>query len=403
MGKASKSSSSPKQAATTQASAAEPAQQQVDAQASNTEARFLAALQTMMGGVELTDEGVREAIGKLTPEQKRQLMQDAGGQDLKREMLTKEENKDDRALYFQEVNRSAEQAGLPIDKDNDFLVKKVAAFMQESSDEIPQLLLEEALASTPYMVKAALAEAKAGEGGAVPADLEEIEAALSLLRVVGWREGDATGRSPVLRRNLLLLHAHLHRERLNALTLAESTKAASFEVVEKSRRLLDVLLAYALQLQWAKPALAITALQGLLVNGLWDHADDECKLLQKHKLAAVGLKAPKLTLRCSANDVLPGENVVVKVSITRGHACSKDELEAYKKLSAARSRVRRWRRLRVGRQRAQRHAHHPCPGWHGRGRRPVGQRLRPEEEEEILDPRQGREKLRPGRSACPVN
>ena len=141
--------------------------------------------------------------------------------------------------------------------------------MQESSDEIPQLLLEEALASTPYMVKAALAEAKAGEGGAVPADLAEIEAALSLLRVAGWREGDASGRSPVLRRNLLLLHAHLHRERLNALTLAESTQAASFEVVEKSRRLLDVLLAYALQLQWAKPALAITALQGLLVNGLW--------------------------------------------------------------------------------------------------------------------------------------
>lgn len=127
MGKASKSSNSTKQAATPQTSAAEPVQQQVDAQASNSEARFLAALQTMMGGVELTDEGVREAIGKLTPEQKRQLMQDAGGQDLKREMLTKEENKDDRALYFQEVNRSAEQAGLPIDKDNDFLVKKVCA------------------------------------------------------------------------------------------------------------------------------------------------------------------------------------------------------------------------------------------------------------------------------------
>ena len=92
---------------------------------SDKEARFLAALQSMMGGAELTDEAVRDAIAKMTPEQKQQLMKEAGGEDLKRDMLTKDENKQDRNLYFQEVNKSADMAGLPIDKDNDHLAKKV--------------------------------------------------------------------------------------------------------------------------------------------------------------------------------------------------------------------------------------------------------------------------------------
>ena len=141
-------------------------------------------------------------------------------------------------------------------------------------------------------MKAALAEARAADGAsrALPTDLEEVETALSLLKVAGWREGEASGRSPVLRRNLLLLHLHLHRDRLKAISLHEGTIAAVNEVVSKSRRLLDVLLAYTLQLQWAKPALAVTSLQALLTNGLWDHADDECKVLMKAKLAAVGLK-----------------------------------------------------------------------------------------------------------------
>jgi len=337
MGKSSKKMSA-QRTGSTGASLAAPAQQAEDAQASSAhEARFLAALQSMMGDIELTDDSVREAIGKLTPEQKRQLMQEAGGQELKRDMLTKEENKEDRSRYFSEVNRSAEQAGLPIDKDNEFIAKKLSAFMQGSAEEIPQLLLEEALASTPYLVKAALAEAQAAEGTAqvLPADLEEIETALSLLKVAGWREGESAGRSPVVRRNLLLLHVHLHRDRLNAITLNEGTVAAVDEVISKSRRLLDVLLAYTLQLQWAKPALAVTALQALLVNGLWNHVDDECKVLMKAKLAAVGLKAPKMNLRCSASDVLPGDNVVVKVDLTRVHASSPEEMEAYRKLSAA--------------------------------------------------------------------
>lgn len=98
---------------------------QAGAGGTSTEARFLAALQAMMGDVELTDESVRQAIAKMTPEQKQQLMQDAGGQQLKRELLTNEETKQDRSLYFKEVYRSAEAAGLPVDKDNSHLTKKV--------------------------------------------------------------------------------------------------------------------------------------------------------------------------------------------------------------------------------------------------------------------------------------
>ena len=114
-----------------------PTEQPVAAQGSSgattAEARFLAALQEMMGGAEMTDDAVREAIGKLTPEQKQQLMQEAGGQELKREMLTNEDSKADRSLYFKEVNRSAEAAGLPVDQDNNHLAKKVVQQITERS------------------------------------------------------------------------------------------------------------------------------------------------------------------------------------------------------------------------------------------------------------------------------
>mmetsp|Transcript_13937 Transcript_13937/g.35982 ORF Transcript_13937/g.35982 Transcript_13937/m.35982 type:complete len:486 (-) Transcript_13937:149-1606(-) len=295
----------------------------------STEARFLAALQKMMGGAEMTDDAVRQAIAKMTPEQKQQLMHEAGGQELKREMLTNEDSKQDRNLYFQEVNRTAEEAGLPVDKDNTHLAKRISTFMQGSSDDIPQSLLEDALASTPYMVKAALAEARDSKASAVASDLAEIEAALTLLKVTGWCQDEAAGRPPFVRRNLLLLHSHMHRDRLKALDLSAATHQAAEEVVSKCQRLLDVLFAYAVQLQWSKASLAITSLQALLVNGLWDHADDECRSLMKSRLGAVGLKAPKLALRCTAADVGPGETLTVKVSVSRAHAYSAAELEAY--------------------------------------------------------------------------
>lgn len=78
-----------------------------------------------MGDVELTDDAVREAIAKMTPEQKQKLMRESGGQELKGELMTNEEDKQSRSLYFSEVNRSAEEAGLPVDKDNTHLAKRV--------------------------------------------------------------------------------------------------------------------------------------------------------------------------------------------------------------------------------------------------------------------------------------
>ena len=205
--------------------------------------------------------------------------------------------------------------------------------MQGSSDDVPLPLLEEALASTPYLVKAALAEARSETAAGVAADLAEIETALMLLKVPAWGGGES--RPPVARRNLLLLHSHLHRDRLQALVLSEPTKHAAVEVVDKSRRLLDVLLSYSVQLQWVKATLSITALQALLVNGLWDPAEDECKSVMKSRLAAVGLRPPRLTLRCTAPDVMAGENVVIKVCVTRAHSFTPAELEAYRAASAS--------------------------------------------------------------------
>ena len=198
-----------------------------------------------------------------------------------------------------------------------------------SSDDLPLLLLEEGIASTPYMVKAALSEARSETAATVAADLAEIETALALLKVHGWAAAETAGRPPIVRRNLLLLHSHLHRERLKALVLSEATKMATAEVVEKGGRLLDGLLSYSVQLQWVKATLAITALQALLTNGLWDHADDECRAIMRTRLSAVGLKLPKLSLRCTAADVFAGETVTVKVSAQRLHIFTAAELERY--------------------------------------------------------------------------
>ena len=85
----------------------------------------MAALQKMVGGVELTEDTMRSAIASLTPSQRRQLMMES--QDLKRDLMTKQEHKEDRNLYFKEVNRSADMHDLPVDKDGSYLAKKVRA------------------------------------------------------------------------------------------------------------------------------------------------------------------------------------------------------------------------------------------------------------------------------------
>lgn len=205
--------------------------------------------------------------------------------------------------------------------------------MSTSNEQIPMLVLLEAIASCPFLVKAAIAEAR-GDATATCAsatDLEEIEAALSVLKVPGWRDGETEGRPPFVRRNLLLLHAHMYKERLNALSLSEATLKASSEVIIKARRLSDMVFSYSMQCGWVKAVLALTELQACLVNGLWDHADDECRMSMKQKLSAVGLKMPKIGVRCQATDVGPGEKVTVNVTVTRSHAHSGSEMAEYRK------------------------------------------------------------------------
>ena len=108
--------------------------------------------------------------------------------------------------------------------------------MGRSNDEMPHIELLEALASCPYLVKAAIAEARGGDsadGGACAsaADLAEIETALTLLRVSGWRDGEAQGRAPLVRRNLLLLHVHLHRERMRQHSGTDAAPVIDFDDV----------------------------------------------------------------------------------------------------------------------------------------------------------------------------
>ena len=113
---------------------AEPSAPDDSSQTDAKEARFLSALQAMVGGAELTEDSVRSAIASLSPAQRQQLL--AEGQDLKRDLLTNQERKEDRNLYFKEVNNSADQAGLPVDKDGAFLAKKVRA--TKSHEKKPQ-------------------------------------------------------------------------------------------------------------------------------------------------------------------------------------------------------------------------------------------------------------------------
>lgn len=125
--------------------------------------------------------------------------------------------------------------------------------MERSSDEMPHAYLLEALAQSPYLIKVAVGQARdEAAANAAQSDLAEIEAALSLLRVAGYRESDElASRPPFVRRNLLLMQAHLNRERLRALQLASSTRYAIAETVDKARRLLDMALAYSLQVRLA--------------------------------------------------------------------------------------------------------------------------------------------------------
>ena len=90
-------------------------------------------------------------------------------------------------------------------------------------------------------------------------------------------------------------------------------------------RLVDMLFQYTLANRWVKPALAMTEMQAMIANGLWDPADDECREMMRAKMLQQGLKYPKLSVQCRAADAQPGEKVRIKVEVVRCHNYTDDE------------------------------------------------------------------------------
>jgi len=253
------------------------------------------------------------------------------GQDLKEELLTNDDHEESLQLFRKEVNDRAEKADLPVEKDGDHLTKKVVGFMLSSSDAMPTSFVLEAVVSCPYLVKLALAEARDSAHKAEPADLSAIEAECVRLKVPGWRDGEGIGRPPFVRRNLLLVCHQMNATRMEV-RLQQSTVEAQAELCAKVRRLLDMLFKFCLQNRWVKAALAVTECQALLLNGLWDNKEDDCRDAMRAKMSANGLKLPKLAVACAANDCRPGQKVVLKVEISRGHAYSESEMREHQAL-----------------------------------------------------------------------
>jgi len=297
------------------------------------ESKFMQALQREMGDVEITEESVREHIAKMTPEQRQRLMSE--GKDLKHEILTNSEHDEELQIFRQEVNAKAEAAGLPVEKDGEHLGRKLLTHMRTTTEAPSYLLVLEAIASSSFLVKLAVEEAREGAPKADAEDLATIEAALRKLKVAGWRsEAEEAGRAPFVRRNLVLLHFVLYNEKIE-LAPKPSTQRALGELSQKVACIADMLFQYCLQNRWVKAALTVTELQGLLSNGLWDHKDDECRELMSAKMARQSLKLPKLQLAVSAADVEPGAAATIKVEVMRGHAYSDDELAAAVRAAAA--------------------------------------------------------------------
>ena len=138
------------------------------------ESKFMQALQKEMGDVEITEESVREYIAKMTPEQRQRLS--AEGQDLKTELLTNSEHDQELQVFRNELNSKAEAAGLPVEKDGEHLGKKLLAHMRTTNEAPSHLLVLEAIASSPFLVKLAIAEARDGSPKADADDLSAIEA-----------------------------------------------------------------------------------------------------------------------------------------------------------------------------------------------------------------------------------
>lgn len=232
--------------------------------AEETEAQFMAALAREIGvpQEELTDEAVRAAMAKLSPAQLQKLAEE--GKALKAELHSRPDDYSDEIEVFRdELNKRAEASDLPVEKDGEHLGKKIVAYMEGSSEPMPYLVLLEAVASTPYLVKLALAEAREKAAVADRADLDAIESELARLKVPGWRASDPEreGRPPFVRRNLLLVYFHMYASAIRALELDNGTKRACGEIMGKVARLLDMLFQYSLKNRWIKAALTITELQ----------------------------------------------------------------------------------------------------------------------------------------------
>merc|ERR1719285_232690 len=288
------------------------------------ESKFMQALQREMGDVEITEASVREYIAKMTPEQRERLMSE--GKDLKHELLTNSDHEEELNVFRKELNAKAEAAGLPVEKDGEHLGKKLLAHMRTSTEQPSQLLVLDAIASSSFLVKLAVAEVREGAPKADAADLAAIEAALRALKVNGWQsESEETGRAPFVRHNLLLLHYVLYHTKIEH-KLQPATIHALNELQAKVSCIADMLFQYCLQNRWVKAALTVTELQALLLNGLWDHKEDECREAMAAKMQKQGLKLPKLSLNVSAADVAPGESATIKCEITRLHAYEEAEL-----------------------------------------------------------------------------
>mmetsp|Transcript_13713 Transcript_13713/g.41750 ORF Transcript_13713/g.41750 Transcript_13713/m.41750 type:complete len:453 (-) Transcript_13713:746-2104(-) len=288
------------------------------------EACFMRALEKHMGGLEMTEENVRKVLLAMPPEQQRALAEE--GDALKRQLLQKKENEKEAALFRAEMNKNAEERGLPTEADGEHLTKKVIAFLNggtaESIGPIPNSYVLAALASSPYLVKLAVADAKASEidAKALNVDLDAIEARLCSLDVEGFRASDDTTRPPFVRRTLLLLLAHLYSKRMgDELKVSETTVRAQKAVVARTTKLAEMLYRYSLHNRWVKAALTTSELLALLTNGLWDVSDPDCKAVQAARMTEVGLKMPKLKMAVSATDARPGQKVTVKAEVYRLH------------------------------------------------------------------------------------
>ena len=167
--------------------------------AEETEAQFMAALAREIGvpQEELTDEAVRAAMAKLSPAQLQKLAEE--GKALKAELHSRPDDYSDEIEVFRdELNKRAEASDLPVEKDGEHLGKKIAAYMRTSAGPVPHAVVLTALASAPYLVKLALAEAQGDSPRAAPSDLSAIEAELVRLKVAWWTSEEEKARVELL-------------------------------------------------------------------------------------------------------------------------------------------------------------------------------------------------------------